>query len=134
MVVASFCACACGAEAGSETSAFPEAPLATLSSDEGKLVIEIRTAPDQPPGRGVDGVELLVKSSDGSPQDGLAISSLPWMPSMGHGTAVQPTVTERGQGRYALGNVYLYMPGRWELRTSFLGSVTDRVAPAFEIP
>jgi len=134
LIVGSLCTSACGSEVSPETSAFPEAALATLSSDEGKLVIEVRTAPDQPPGRGVDGVELFVKSAEGVPLEGLAITSLPWMPSMGHGTSVLPTITERGQGRYVLGNVYLYMPGRWELRTSFSGSVTDGAAPAFEVP
>jgi hypothetical protein len=108
--------------------------LVTLSSDESKLVIEIRTAPNQPPERGVASVQLVVTDVNGVPQEGLDVAAMPWMPAMGHGTAVQPIASSGGKGAYVLDNVYLYMPGHWELRTSFSGSVTDRATPAFDVP
>lgn len=125
----------CGASSAPPSSGtFPDAPLLTLAGDEDKLVIEVRTAPEQPPDRGVAAVELLVKNRDGAPQDGLDVAMTPWMPSMGHGASVLPTVSTRGPGTYVLDNVQLFMPGRWELRTAFSGSVTDRATPAFDVP
>jgi hypothetical protein len=125
---------ACGGGARPESTSFPEMPLATLSGEAGKLVVEVRTAPDQPPERGIDAVQVVVKDSSGTLQDGLQIAATLWMPAMGHGSSVDPTATARGKGTYVLDNVYLYMPGLWELRTSFSGSVTDRAAPAFDVP
>ena len=125
---------ACGGGARPESASFPETPLATFSGEANRLVIEVRTAPDQPPERGVDAVQFVVKDPSGTPQDGLQIAATLWMPAMGHGSSVDPTVTARGKGIYVLDNVYLYMPGHWELRTSFSGSVTDRATPAFDVP
>jgi hypothetical protein len=133
-VAAAFVSACGGAGApGSGDGSFPATPLVTLSSETSKLVIEVRTAPDQPPQRGVASVELVVKV-EGAPQDGLDVMSTPWMPAMGHGTSVTPTVTAKGNGTYVLDNVYLYMPGHWELRTSFSGSVSDSATPSFDVP
>jgi hypothetical protein len=125
---------ACGAASRPETHSFSESPLSTLSSNDGKLVIEVRTAPDQPPQRGVASVQFVIKNANGVLQDGLDIATTPWMPAMGHGTSVQPTPSARGNGTYVLDNVYLFMPGVWELRTGFSGSVTDSATPSFDVP
>lgn len=53
---------ACSSDAASNGS-FPDAALATMASDGGKLRLEVRTAPDQPPTVGLDSVELLVTDS-----------------------------------------------------------------------
>ena len=68
------------------------------------------------------------------PVDGLAITVLPWMPDMGHGASVTPTVTAAGGGRYVVENVELFMPGKWELRTTLAGPSEDSVTPSFRIP
>jgi hypothetical protein len=68
------------------------------------------------------------------PVDELGIVSTLWMPAMGHGSSVEPVVSPKGKGTYVLDNVYLYMPGHWELRTSFSGTVTDRATPTFDVP
>jgi len=70
----------------------------------------------------------------GASIDGLSIDVTPWMPAMGHGASVQPTVTPQGEGKYLVDNVYLFMPGVWELRSVFAGSSTDRAAPSFQVP
>jgi hypothetical protein len=124
----------CGAAPRSENGSFPAEPLATIASVESKLVIEVRTAPAQPPERGVAAVQLVVKDRNGILQDGLEVAATPWMPAMGHGASVQPTVASPGKGTYLLDDVYLFMPGRWEIRTSFSGAVTDRATPAFDVP
>jgi hypothetical protein len=108
--------------------------LAVLMTEQGKLRIEVRTAPVQPPERGLATVQYLIEDESGIRIDGLALEVTPWMPAMGHGTSVVPTVTAQGGGAYVVDNVSLFMPGRWELRSAFSGSRTDRAAPAFEIP
>ncbi len=68
-----------------------------------------------------------------SPATNLAIAVKPWMPAMNHGSSATPTITPEGHGKYLVSEVYLFMPGRWEMRTSFSGGVTDHAAPAFDI-
>jgi YtkA-like len=125
----------CGAaEDPGPTVDFPAAPLAVIASESGKLSIEVRTGPTQPPSRGRTDVQLLVRDLDGVNIDGLAIDATPWMPAMGHGTSVEPVPSSLGEGRYALHNVSMYMAGRWELRTTFAGAVTDTATPVFDVP
>jgi len=79
-------------------------------------------------------VELAISNaSDGTPCDGLTVDMRPWMPSMGHGTS-KPTITAEGNGRYLVSDVYLFMPGTWELRTTFSGPVSDTAAPTISVP
>ena len=53
---------------------------------------------------------------DGSPVDGLEVAVEPFMPAMGHGTSTPTLHAAEGNGKYLLTEVYLYMPGVWELR------------------
>jgi hypothetical protein len=135
ILVAAVFAPACGGASNPQNASFQdEPPLATLSSDQSQLVIEVRTAPTQPPERGIASVQLVVKDQQGAPEDSLDVSALPWMPAMGHGTSVAPVVSAKGNGTYVLDNVYLFMPGHWELRTTFSGSVSDSATPTFDVP
>jgi hypothetical protein len=113
---------------------FPAEPYAILASHEGKLTIEVRTGPAQPPLRGRSDVQLIVRDAQGAFVDGLSLEATPWMPAMGHGSSVEPIPVEHGEGRYSLRNVSLYMAGRWEVRTSFSGVVTDSATPVFDVP
>ncbi len=114
---------------------FPAQALQLVTGDSKLVDVEVRTAPDQPPQRGTIAVEYRVTdAADGSPVDDLAISVVPWMPAMGHGTSIVPEVHAKGDGRYVLVNVNLFMPGRWELKSQISGPLVDRVAPAFQIP
>jgi hypothetical protein len=133
-VVAGALVSACGGARAPESASFRETPLAVVPSDDMMLSIEVRTLPDQPPERGVASVQLVVKDAAGMPVDGLDVAALPWMPSMGHGTSISPMSSAQGKGTYRLDNVYLYMPGHWELRTSFSGTVDDSATPAFDVP
>ena len=124
---------ACSDPPATAAQGFPATPYATLTSDSGELSVEVRTAPTQPPTRGTLSVELFVRSVAGVPQDGLTVSVIPWMPYMGHGTSVVPTVTAEGGGKYLVSNLSLFMPGTWELRTTFTGSTIGHLVPTFEI-
>ena len=55
-------------------------------------------------------------------------------PEMAHGSSVHPTVTDEEAGRYVAHDVELYMPGRWELRSSFAGPVEDDAIVVLQIP
>jgi len=104
----------------------------SFTSDQGSLRLVLDASPD-PPAVGTDAFVLTVtNASDGSPRDGLTIAVTPWMPSMGHGTST-PTVTALGKGQYRLSEIYLFMPGTWELKTTFSGPVSDHAEPQFEI-
>jgi hypothetical protein len=128
-VAAALAACGGG---GSQIS-FPATALQTLSSGSGALQIAVRTSP-QPPLRGIDAVQYAVTNAQGAPVLHLALQVTPWMPAMGHGSSIIPTVTEEGGGVYVLTDVDLPMPGAWELQTNFSGTLTDSVTPQFQIP
>ncbi|HUJ56895.1 MAG TPA: FixH family protein [Kofleriaceae bacterium] len=82
--------------------------------------------------RGNHSMQLDVTSaSDGSPAMGLTLAVVPWMPAMGHGASIKPTVTELGDGAYQIDDVDLFMAGLWELRTTI--EPTDYVAPSLQV-
>jgi hypothetical protein len=120
-------------DSGSEALPFPDEPYAVTSSEDGSLQLEVRTSP-QPPPRGTCTLELRVKDAHGTPQDGLELTVVPWMPAMGHGASVKPTVVAQGSGRYLVTNVSLFMPGRWELRTTLTGPTTSHASPVLTVP
>jgi len=132
MLVGETTACSGGAQPGPMT--FPSDAYLTVVSESRELLVQVRTSP-QPPQRGTIGVELVVTSAaDGATRDGLTVDLVPWMPAHGHGTSLVPTVNVEGHGTYLITNVDLFMPGHWELRTTFSGPSIDHVAPAFDIP
>jgi hypothetical protein len=134
LAAAAFVSAACSGAEPLGPPTFPADALVTTMSASGALRIEVRTSP-QPPSRGTNSVELTVTAaSDGKPRDDLSVDVTPWMPAMNHGSSAIPTVTPQGGGRYLLPEVYLFMPGHWELRTSFSGAMTDHAAPAVDIP
>lgn len=130
---------ACGAPTSTSTSSgslasFPAAPLQTLASNSGTFTVEVRTGPDQPPPLGQSAAQLTVEdASTHAPVDGLDLSVVPWMPAMGHGSSVTPTVTPMGNGVYLVSNIFMYMPGTWQLRTTLVGQDTDSVTPEFTV-
>jgi hypothetical protein len=118
----------------SAATTFPSSALATATSDGGRLQVAIRGAPYQPLVAGVDCLELDVSdASTGAPVDGLSITMTPWMPAMGHGADTTPVVSPLGQGHYVVTEVSLFMPGEWELRTQFSGTVQDSVEPTLNV-
>lgn len=133
VAVALVSACACSSGGDATSAGFPRDPYVVATSDSGALRIEVRTAPTQPPPRGTCTVELFVADPNGAARDGLTIDVVPWMPAMGHGTSVKPTIRAQGQGRYVLTDVSLFMPGTWELRAAFSGPVSDHARASIQI-
>ena len=109
-------------------------PLTTFDGDSGKVHVELRTRPDQPPSRGVENLSLAVTDEAGVPLDGLTIDVVPWMPAMGHGASVKPQVTALGNGHYTVDNVDFVMPGQWQIRITFSGAIEDHAISVLQIP
>lgn len=123
----------CSSSAPSESIGFGAAPLMTVTSQSGQLTIDVRTSP-QPPERGTNEVELTITGvTDSLPRNGLVLGVKPWMPAMGHGTSVAPSVVPGTNGKYLVSGVDLFMPGLWQLRLTMTGTTEDNAAPAFEI-
>jgi hypothetical protein len=123
------CAMACSSMSEVQSTDFPTAAYATVASQAGDVLYEARTAPSQPPSRGQIALLLSVKDANGAPIDGLALEVTPWMPAMGHGASVTPSITARGDGDYLVNNLVLAMPGAWELRVSTVADPTATVIP-----
>ena len=126
-------ACGGGAVPSGPPPSFTAAPNQTLTSASGALRVAVRFAPD-PPAVGSNAVELTFTDANGAEKEGLGLSVVPWMPAHGHGTSVDPMVTETTPGTFVATPVYLFMPGSWELRITTSGTVDDTAKAAFEIP
>jgi len=123
---------ACAPASSQPDAGFPADPLTTVTSQSGSLTLAVRTSP-QPPSRGVLAVQLTVTDASG-PVDGLTITVTPWMPDHGHGASVQPQVSAQGSGVYLVTDVYLAMPGQWELRLGLDGTTHDTATITLQIP
>lgn len=114
-----------------DPSAFPAEPFATITSNSGTLHVALRSSP-QPLAVGDDDVQIEVTDASGAPRDGLSLTVTPWMPAHDHGTS-KTTVTPQGGGKYLVTDVYLYMPGVWQLQIAFSGSASDDASIQFEL-
>jgi hypothetical protein len=125
----------CGAPppADSGPPNFPADALMVLPSSSGGLRIEVRTDP-QPPVRGSIRGQLVITGPGGEAVDGLDVAVVPWMPAHGHGTSVQPTVSRQDDGSFLVDQLYLYMAGTWELRTTISGAVADDAVAQVQVP
>jgi len=134
-MVALLATAACGGEPVPPAGpvSFAADPDQMLTSDSGALHVAVRFSP-HPPAVGSEAVQLSFTDASGASVSGLAVSVVPWMPAHGHGTSVDPIVTEMAPGTFVATSVYLFMPGSWELRMTTSGAVDDTAKAAFEIP
>ena len=136
LLFCALCLLGCGSSSSDDSPMnFGTVPASSVSSDSGALKIDLLSAPDATPTRGVNSLRFVVTHvADGTPATGLDLDVTPWMPAMGHGASVKPTVTPEAEpGVYTATNVSLFMPGLWEIRTTIGGSMSDHVTPQFEI-
>ena len=127
----------CGAAPAPSSSgppSFGADPLVVLPSTAGTKQVSVWTSP-QPPVKGVNAVQLLVTDATGAPLDGLDVQAVPWMPAHAHGTSAKTKIVPEDGGLYQVDNVYLYMDGTWELRTTLASAGDeDTVVPVFDVP
>jgi hypothetical protein len=127
---------ACGG--GEPTTCSPagtfSAPFTTgIKSSSGNLMLAISSSPTSPPQRGNGSLHYLITDASGNPVDGLTLTVVPWMVQMGHGSSINPCVLAKGHGVYEVNNVYLFMAGEWQLKTTVSGGATDSFAPTVQV-
>lgn len=133
LLAVSVAAAACSSDAPDTVStAFTGAAFATTNGADGSRV-EVRFTPNATPSRGSNAAELTIVDGQGVPRDGLHLEVVPWMPAMGHGSSVTPTVTAKGSGKYVAEGVEFFMPGRWELRVA-MGQPAGDVVFSIDVP
>lgn len=99
--------CACGG--GSPT---PEGSF-DATSKTGAFEASFLPAPD-PPVTGTNALGFELRQGDRPVVDAM-VTLEPWMPAHGHGSSKAPLVTNLGAGSYRAEDIYLTMPGHWEL-------------------
>lgn len=92
---------------------------------------DVTATPDPSPavaGADVTWTVEITDSETGDAVEGATVTVSPWMPSMGHGIAEDPEVTEAGDGLYDA-TFLVPMSGTWELRvhTVVAGAEEDDV-------
>lgn len=130
--VALLAACASCSSGAGVSATFPAAPFSTTMTDSGSLRVELWTSPQPPSRGGIDAQLRITDAKTGAAKDGLTLKILPWMPVMNHGS-IAPTITPKGDGKYLVTEVDLFMAGLWEFRTTIGGPVSDHVAPQFNV-
>jgi hypothetical protein len=65
---------------------------------------------------GKNNAEILVRDKNGKEVKGARITALPLVYQHGESTLVKPNVTEKSGGRYSIENIYIEIPGHWELK------------------
>jgi hypothetical protein len=113
---------------------FSGAPfMAGIKSSSGTLTLAIKSSPTSPPQRGDGSLEYIITDASGQPVDGLTVTVVPWMVQMGHGSSITPCVLSMGNGVYVVNQVYLFMAGEWQLKTTVSGAATDTFAPTVQV-
>ena len=124
-------ASACGVSGSVDDEPFVQVAQATSTSGHYDLAVLAHGATLT---RGDSTMQYVITDAkDGSPVDGLTITIVPWMPAMGHGTSVPPTVVPLGNGTYEIDNVDLFMAGLWQLRTNVSSNAGDDVVFALQV-
>jgi len=112
---------------------FGAQPIQTMTSAACGADFTVFAAPD-PIVRGASSLKLVATDSASSaPKLGLGITIVPFMPSMGHGSATTPAVVDQGDGVYLVNDVVMAMPGSWQLRTTIDGACSDTIVIDVEV-
>ncbi|MBX3181738.1 MAG: FixH family protein [Polyangiaceae bacterium] len=94
--------------------------------------VTLLDADPAPPARYDNRWTLAVEDAASSPVLGATLRVNPDMPEHGHGVLRPVIVAELGDGRYQLDDVYLHMPGYWEIPIEVRsGDTVDEVRFAF---
>lgn len=122
----------CGSDAPFVPVVFSTQPSQTVSSASGALTLTIFEPVDRRLSRGVNALQLQVTSDAGTRLDGLSMSMTTWMPAMGHGSGVIPSVAVI-DGGFVATNISLPMAGQWDLRCTFEGELNDHATLSYDI-
>jgi hypothetical protein len=106
----------------------------TLRADDGPFEGTLRIEPS-PPHVGQHHVVLMLSEDPetGEPLEGATVTLSPWMPAHGHGSTDVEAV-EDGPGVYVAENVWLNMPGIWDLRVHVDAEEQGDLIATVEVP
>jgi hypothetical protein len=118
---------------------FPGPPALTVPSASGALGVAVWWSPAQPT-VGYDAAQLAITDATGAPVTGLTLTIVPWMAAHGHGSSVEPAVSETAPGVYVATPLDFFMSGHWELMSAIsrpAGSaeaIDDSAEPTVDVP
>jgi hypothetical protein len=81
----------------------------------GVLQFVLVSAQPAPPGKGDNTWKLKLLDSAGAPVTNATFAIKTWMPMMHHGSSIAPGQAANPDGTYSISNLYLIMPGIWQV-------------------
>jgi hypothetical protein len=117
-----------------DTSGETYAAGMTFDGKKGLTTVTLEEASPAPPVASQNTWTIAITDAAGAPVVGATLTVEPFMKhgGSGHGTAAKVVVSELGDGRYLLSNVYLNMVGSWITTIGITaGSTTDEVQIGF---
>jgi hypothetical protein len=91
------------------------APNLTVTSASGALDFILLNSNPAPPAAETNVWAMKITNSSGVSQPDVTANVVPFMPDMGHGTSIVPSMTSNGDGTYAVQPLYLFMAGVWTI-------------------
>jgi hypothetical protein len=89
------------------------APNMSVTSASGALDFILVDSNPAPPASETNVWTMRITNSAGVSQPGVAATVLPFMPDMGHGTSITPSMAANADGTYTVQPLYLFMAGVW---------------------
>jgi hypothetical protein len=91
------------------------APNLSVNSASGALDFILLSSTPAPPAAENNVWSIRITNDAGVSQPDVTATVLPFMPDMGHGTSIVPSMTSNGDGTYAVQPLYLFMAGIWSI-------------------
>jgi hypothetical protein len=115
------------------------APLMAYASNltkvgaSGAFTFVLMDVTPAPPALGTMTWTMKILDASGAPvTDATVPTPTTWMPQHLHSSTALPSVVNNGDGTYTLGNLYLYMPGVWQVTVQATsGATTDSAVFTF---
>jgi hypothetical protein len=91
------------------------APNLSVTSASGALDFILLSSNPAPPASETNVWLMRITNTSGVNQPDLVANVLPFMPDMGHGTSIVPSMTPNTDGTYTVQPLYLFMAGVWSI-------------------
>lgn len=93
-------------------------PPISVTSSSGALDFILVSSNPGPPANGTNSWSMRITNTAGVNQPNLTVGVVPFMPDMGHGTSIVPSMTMNADGTYTVTPLYLFMAGIWRVTFS----------------
>jgi hypothetical protein len=108
------------------------APSMQKTGPKGQITVTLLSSDPGPPIKGVNTWKVLVTESGKTPQAGVTMKVVPFMPDHGHGTNLKPAITPLADvGQYQVTPLYLFMAGLWEVTLNVTTTTGSQDAVVF---